>query len=213
MSGTFQAFNRIKDSYRDLPKLDMSRFSEHDTVLIITDMINGFAHFGPLSSPRVAAIAAPIAKFGKQFETKGIKIIAFADAHSQDSPEFSSYPPHCMAGTDESKIVPEIAQTLTYQRIDKGSTNGYLEPRFQALMQANQWTKYVIVGDCTDICINQLAVTLKTHYNRLDQVVDVIVPVDLVDTYDFDLHAGDLLHIMGLYMMQQNGVELVKWEK
>lgn len=213
MSDAFQAFNHIKDSYRDLPALDMMRFSKQDTVLIITDMINGFAHFGPLSSPRVAAIATPIAKFGKQFEEKGIKIIAFADAHSESSPEFSSYPIHCIAGTDESRIVPEIAQNLTYQRIDKGSTNGYLEPEFQSIMHANQWTQYVIVGDCTDICINQLAVTLKTHYNRLDQVVDVIVPVNLVDTYDYDIHAGDLMHVMGLYMMQQNGVELVKWEK
>lgn len=212
MPKSFEAFKKIELSYKKLPKLDMMRFNKEDTVLLITDMINGFAHFGALASPRVAAIAVPIARIGKIFQDKGIEIIAFADAHSEDSPEFISYPPHCIAGTPESDIVPEISGALTFTRIDKGSTNAYLEPVFQKMIAKKRWTKFVVVGDCTDICINQLAVTLKTHFNRIDQQVDVIVPVDLVDTYDCELHEANLLHIMGLYMMQQNGVELVMGE-
>ncbi|MCK8060590.1 MULTISPECIES: isochorismatase family cysteine hydrolase [unclassified Fusibacter] len=212
MSKSIEAFERIRSSYEALEKIDLSQFSKDDTVLLITDMINGFAHFGALSSPRVLAIAQPIAEFAKLCEEKQIEILAFADAHTEKSPEFGSYPTHCLKGTEESEIVPEIATAVSFKRIDKNSTNAYLEPEFQKLLEGNpKWKNFIVVGDCTDICINQLAITLKTHFNRLDEKVNVIVPVDLVDTYDYDLHEGDLLHIMGLYMMEQNGVQLVKW--
>lgn len=206
------AFENIQRHLETLGRVNINEFSPSDTVFIITDMINGFAHQGALSSPRVKALCTPIAELAQAFEAKGIAIIAFADTHPENSPEFTSYPPHCMAGTDESEIVPEIKNVLkTLRRIDKNSTNGYQEPEFQALLAQNpQWTNFVVVGDCTDICIQQFAVTIKTHFNRINQAVRVVVPADKVQTYDYDLHHGDLLHTMALYMMLQNGVEVVR---
>lgn len=214
MSRSFEAFQAIMDSFKTLDVIETKTLAADKTVIIITDMVNGFAHFGALSSPRVAKIAKPIADFVGPLANRGVKVIAFADAHSQASPEFSSYPPHCMKGTPESELVPEIKDQFSYELIEKNSTNGYLEPRFQTLLaENNQWETFIIVGNCTDICISQLAITLKTHFNRMDQKVDVMVPVDLVDTYDYGVHEGDLLHVMGLYMMQQNGVFLYQWRR
>lgn len=206
------AFENIQRHLESLGSTHIDEFNQSDTLFIITDMINGFAHEGALSSPRVKALCNPIANLAQAFEAKEIPIIAFADTHPENSPEFTSYPPHCLGGTEESDIVPEIKNALkTLKRIDKNSTNGYQEPEFQTLLAQNpQWTNFVVVGDCTDICIQQFAVTLKTHFNRLNQTVRVIVPADKVQTYDYDLHHGDLLHTMGLYMMVQNGVEVVK---
>jgi len=37
----------------------------------------------------------------------------------------------------------------------------------------------------------------------------VIVPVNTVDTYELGLHDAELTHIMALYNMSINGIELV----
>lgn len=68
---------------------------------------------------------------------------------------------------------------------------------------------FIITGNCTDICVQQFAITLKTWFNRQNIKVRVIVPVNAVETYDFGLHDGDLMNVMALYNMMINGVEVV----
>lgn len=36
-----------------------------------------------------------------------------------------------------------------------------------------------------------------------------MVPVDAVDTFDSDMHNGDLMNVMALFMMMRNGIEVV----
>lgn len=92
----------------------------------------------------------------------------------------------------------------------KNSTNGFLEPAFQSWLQERPDKDiFLVTGDCTDICIQQFAVTLKTWFNRQNRVCRVIVPRARVDTYDAGLHAGDLVHAMALFNMMTNGVEIV----
>jgi nicotinamidase-related amidase len=95
--------------------------------------------------------------------------------------------------------------------IPKNSTNGFLEERFQGWLEANpQINAFIITGDCTDICIQQFSVTLKTWFNMQNKKARVIVPINAIDTYDLGLHNGDLMNIMGLYNMMLNGIEVVK---
>jgi len=49
---------------------------------------------------------------------------------------------------------------------------------------------------------------LKAWFNVQNRKVRVIVPINAVETYDLDLHDGDLMHVMALYNMMINGVEL-----
>ncbi len=37
----------------------------------------------------------------------------------------------------------------------------------------------------------------------------MIVPANTVETYDLGLHSGDLMHVMALYNMIINGIEVV----
>jgi len=57
-----------------------------------------------------------LAKFviGEKYEK-----IAFADCHTDESPEFDAYPKHCMKGTAESEIVDEIKNIGGYTLIEK----------------------------------------------------------------------------------------------
>jgi nicotinamidase-related amidase len=201
----------LYDDLSGLPELSLNDLKTETAVLVLMDLVNGFARNGALQSPRVAALIPGAVKLINAFDCLGVTKIAFADSHSNVSPEFESYPPHCLAGTVEEEIVDELKTIGGYQLIPKNSTNGFLEAAFQKWLRENRpIDTFIVVGDCTDICIQQFAITLKAWFNHNDQKVRVIVPVDLVDTYDFGLHNAELMNAMALYNMMGNGVEVVK---
>lgn len=211
IANSTKALSRIFDEIERCPSLDLHTLDPKTTALLIVDMVNGFATTGPLSSPRIDALTPRIAQLSRQMDRLGIQKIAFADHHTEDSPEFKSFPPHCLSGTEESEVVTPIREVGNYRLIKKNSTNGYLEPEFQAwLKEHKEVATFILVGDCTDICILQLALSLKTHFNRLNLESRIIVPSTHVDTYDLGSHQGDLLHLMGLYLLMTNAVEVVK---
>lgn len=208
---SIETLKAILDELEAKPALELKRLEPDNTVLVIVDMVNGFAREGALRSPRIEALIPEIARLSRECDGCGIRKIAFADCHTNESPEFSSYPPHCIAGTRESEIVDELAETGGYHLISKNSTNGFHEESFREWMKEYPMIDtFIIVGDCTDICVEQLSVTLKTHFNKLNRKSRVIVPVNAVDTYDLGMHNGDLMNIMALYSMMGNDVEIVK---
>lgn len=200
----------IFDMLATAPMVKLSDLPQGQTVLVIIDMVNGFAREGVLRSPKVEDLIPGICRLAKTCGELNIKKIALADCHQDISPEFEAYPVHCLAGTKEAEIVDEIQKIGDYDLIPKNSTNGFLEAGFQTWLLANQSINtFIITGDCTDICVQQFAVTLKTWFNMQNQRVRVIVPVNAVDTYDYDLHNSDLVNVMALYNMVINGIEVV----
>ena len=113
-------------------------------------------------------------------------------------------------GSYEGEIVDEIKEVGGYTLIPKNSTNGFLEEEFQKWFEQNhKIDTFIVTGDCTDICVQQFAIALKTWFNMQNKKARVIVPVDAVETYDFGTHNGDLMNAMALYNMMINGVEVV----
>lgn len=210
-SNAGKALESIYDTLEALKPLRLKELEADKTALIAVDMINGFAKAGALYSPRIEALIPPIARLSEACKALDIPQIALADSHPDDTPEFFSYPPHCMMGTVESELVDELKSAGPFLVIPKNSTNGFLEPEFQAWLSGQEYLDtFVVVGNCTDICIEQFATTLKCYFNRLSRPVRVIVPMNLVDTYDFGTHHGDLMHAAALMMLLGNGIEVVK---
>lgn len=206
-----EILNEINNMLEKLPAIKLEDFESEKTALAIVDMINGFVREGPLMSGRVEAIIPEIVRLSKKCDKMNIKKIAFADNHTNDSPEFGSYPRHCIIGTSESEIVDEIKETGGYVLIPKNSTNGFLEEAFQDWLDKNRQTDtFIITGCCTDICVQQFAITLKTWFNKNNKNSRVIVPVNAVETYDLGPHNAELANMMALYNMLINGVEVVK---
>ncbi len=205
-----RALDKITDSIRSLPSLSLEQLVEDNAVLIIVDMINGFVKAGPLASPNVLAINDRIAGLAAACAENGIPVAALADCHTLSSPEFSSFPAHCLEGSAETELTDEIRAIKKITRIEKNSTNGMLEPRFKEWLREYGSGTYVIVGCCTDLCVQQLALTLKTSFNRTNRISRVIVPADFVATYDLDVHNAGLTGTMALYNMMLSGIELCK---
>lgn len=203
-----KALDKIANMINRLPSLRLEQLIEDNAVLIIVDMINGFVSEGPLASPNIRAINDSIAELARACSSNGIPVAALADCHTLSSPEFSSFPPHCLEGSAETELTDELRSIGSITRIEKNSTNGMLEPRFKEWLREYGSGTYVIVGCCTDLCIQQLALTLKTSFNRANSTSRVIVPSSCVATYDLGFHDANLTGYMSLYNMMLGGVEL-----
>lgn len=97
--------------------------SKKDLILMV-DMINGFCFEGNMASPNIANLIPKIKVFIEKNLANDVAITHYVDAHPQDAQEFKTYPVHCLAGSNESKVVSE----LDYPKIkviNKNSTNGF----------------------------------------------------------------------------------------
>jgi len=207
---SIKTLEQIYDMIEKLPSVRLSDLNPEETALVIVDMINGFVREGALQSPRAEALIPEISRLSEACDKHKIAKIAFADNHTGLSPEFDSYPEHCLAGTSESEIVDELKEIGGYLLIPKNSTNGFHEEEFRKWLAQNQGINtFIVTGVCTDICVQQFAITLKTWFNKMNRKSRVIVPANAVDTYDLGVHDAELAHIMALYNMSINGIELV----
>lgn len=210
LTNSANTLGNIVDMFSALPELELKNLNNEQTALVIVDMVNGFTREGALQSSRIEGIIPEIAALSQSCDDLNIIKLAFGDNHTEASPEFAAYPPHCMEGTTEAEVVDEIKDVGGYKLIPKNSTNGFLEEEFHKWMGENpQINTFIITGDCTDICILQFAVTLKTWFNKKNEMARIIVPLNAVETYDLGLHDGDLVNVMALFNMLINGIELV----
>lgn len=201
-------YKSLLSNLENLKSLSIYNLDLNKTGLFIVDMNNGFAKEGVLSSPRVEEIIEPIADFGKALSSKINTIVAFTDTHDEDAVEFKSYPAHCLRGDMESEVVKEILAIDNLEIIEKNSTNGFFAIDIEKYKDLDN---FIVVGCCTDICVYQFVLTLKTYFNQNNLDKNIIVPMNLVETYDIDMvHSGDFLNTIFLNSMMQNGINVVK---
>ncbi len=204
-----QALSEYQNTQRALPCTPASALKDGKTALVIVDMVNGFLTEGVLASPRSASVLPAVEELLRFAKAQNIPAAAFADCHEPDAIEFSAFPPHCIQGTSESEIAPSLCEIGGFERIEKNSTNGFLTDGFQAFLAAHPaCERFVVCGVCTDICVMQFALSLKTYGNQMNRKLEVLVPVNTVETYDAPGHNGDLMQTMALQIMAQAGITL-----
>ncbi len=179
------------------------------TALVIVDMINGFLTEGVLASPRSASVLPETETLLHFFKMHHLPCVAFADCHEPDCIEFQTFPPHCIRGSSESRIAPSLEAIGGFVRIEKNSTNGFLTPEFQAFFTQHQELERIVVcGVCTDICVMQFCLTLKTYCNQQNRKLEILLPVNAVETYDAPGHDAEQMQAAALQIMAQAGIHL-----
>ncbi len=205
---------------------DMQEDAKAGRVAVFSvDMIKGFCTEGPLSSPRVQGIAPEVvATFENAYKIGVRNFVLPQDAHTPDAVEFESYPPHCIAGTSEAETIPELAElpfASDFTIVPKNSLNPFYGTELAGwLSQHQDLNTAVVIGDCTDLCVHEMAMHLKLNANAHNQKMRVIVPANAVQTFDTPLetakklgilpHSGDVMHLLFLYYLRLNGVEVVR---
>lgn len=207
MEKMLAALTALQSSLENLPPLELEALDPARTLIFTVDMNVGFARKGALASPRTAGKVPAAAAFLAHCREKNLPVYGITDTHPADCREFDAYPPHCIEGTEECAILPELAPYIL-KTFPKNSTNAVFAPEILGLCGTADTV--VITGCCTDICIYQFAVGLKTWANQQGRRLEVTVPVSLCDTYDAPGHDAGLMNLVFFSSMAANGVKLVQ---
>ncbi len=207
-------------------EVSMSRLTDYYNALIIVDMLKGFCHTGSLQSPHNDALKQPIANLVAKFQGP---ILSVQDAHEQNDKEFQAFPPHCQKDSEESELVKPIAEALKNHQNWDILYKRTLSPFFGAddysdwlhKCLVNGIKNFNVVGNCTDLCVHQTALSTDMWLAEQNSNASVSVITNLVNTYDMPIkstpegaipHPRDLYHTVFLHHMALNGVRLLKIE-
>ena len=186
------------------PTLMLKTLAGKKVMLVVVDMVKGFCEKGALSSPRCKEIVPEILRLNEQL--KGADRIFVRDSHTDGSSEFGYFPPHCVG--EESELIPELA-ALGGTQVLKNSTNAFVQ-LVSARSGLLDYDAVIITGVCTDICVMQLALSIRAYISEFNGKGSVIVLTDAVETYDTPTHNADLYNMMALKLMEQSGVLVFK---
>ena len=180
-----------------------------NTKIVIVDMVNGFVKEGALHDEHIMGIVDNIKSLIDH--KRDADIIVLEDNHEDNCMEFNSFPVHCLNGTSESKTIDELQYVFGLDNfkvcVHKNSTNGIFKLIDNKLIDEGE---YVLVGCCTDICVMQLALALKTYGNEYNKDIKVKVIEDACDTYHASYHDRNEYEKASKLVMSVAGVEIAK---
>ena len=171
-------------------------------------MLRGFLEEGnPLyCGARARRIIPNIQRLLEQEIAQGSKLFYLCDHHASDDLEFNMFPPHCIEGTPETEIIPELSRypgEIMPKRRFSGLFDTPLEERLKALHPET----VIVCGVCTDICV------LHTVADARNRDYPVEVPVDCVASFDEQAHQSALQHmekVLGAKLIRSRIAELPK---
>lgn len=158
--------------------------------VLVIDMLRGFLEEGyPLyGGAEVRGIIPRIQGLLERELNLGSKIFFICDNHDPDDLEFEMFPPHCITGTVEAEVIPELAkypgEVITKKRYS-GFFGTLLEVRLKELKPA----KIIVCGVLTNICV------LHSVADARNRDYQVEVPVDGVASPDEKAHQFALEHM------------------
>ena len=168
-------------------------------VVLVVNMLRGFLEEGhPLFCGDDARAIIPRTRAVIERElASGGSAIFIADNHDPDDLEFQIFPPHCIRGSIESEIVPELADIVeTY--LPKRRYSAFFDTDLDERLKKLAPAKIIIVGVCTDICV------MHTASDARNRDYTVEVPTDCVASFDETAHNNALQHmksILGVKLM------------
>lgn len=194
----------------------MKRIEEYKKVLYVIDVVNGFIYDGKMHDQYIERIINPIKNLVEQFLNDDEAVVFFKEAHTKDSIEFDSHPEHCLIGNIQAEVVDQLKVYLGNDNVyefNKNSTSGIFAPGYSEFQKKLiNVEEEVMVGDCTDICINNFAIPRKMQLNEENRRVNLVVPVNCVETFNNpDIpHDRDLYNFMAFKLLEQAGINLVE---
>jgi nicotinamidase-related amidase len=112
------------------------------------------------------------------------------DNHKPDDLEFQMFPKHCLVGTPEAEIIPELAQWVRKDNvIPKQRYSGFFSTTLDARLKRLKIDKLIICGVCTNICVMHTASDARNRDYKVE------VPTDCVATFDPQQHQWALQHM------------------
>ena len=158
--------------------------------ILVIDMVRGFLEEGhPLYCGAKARDIIPNIQRVLEKELKqGAKVFYPCDHHKPDDPEFKLFPPHCIEGTPEVELIPELSQ-YHGEIIPKRHFSAFYDTSLERKLKELNPEVIVICGVCTDICV------MHTVADARNRGYEVEIPVDCVASFDNKAHFFALEHM------------------
>lgn len=169
-------------NYEVKSSLDVSK---DDSVLLVVDMQNDFAHEdGTLYNPEARESIPVIQKLVTKARKSDVPVWFTKDTHVKNDPEFKIWGEHCLRGSEGWKIVEELQPREQNRVFEKSRYDGFYGTELDHQMTIHDRDTLVIVGTVANICVHYTAASAGLRY------YNVIHPVDGISALtEFDYHA------------------------
>lgn len=171
-------------------------------VVLVVDMQRGFLEEGnPLfCGPAARRIIPKVQKLLDREIARGSTIIFTADTHAPDDLEFKMWPPHCVEGTAEVEIIPELAG-YPGEKVPKTRYSAFYGTDLGQRLEQLQPEKVLVCGCATDICVLHTVTDARNRDHRVQLYTDCVAVID-----------EDMARFALKHMERILGVELVSLE-
>jgi nicotinamidase/pyrazinamidase len=158
--------------------------------VLVVDMLRGFLEEGyPLyMGEECRSIIPNIKRLLESESAAGAKIFFICDNHAPDDLEFKMFPPHCIEGTIETEVIPELA-SYSGEIIPKRRYSGFFDTELEEKLKQLNPEKLIVCGVATNICV------MHTVADARNRDYEVEVPVDCVASFNEEAHRFALDHI------------------
>ena len=161
-------------------------------VVLVVDMVRGFLEPGHnlYCGDDSRKIISSVRDLLKREIEAGSHALFISDHHDPDDLEFQVFPVHCVKGTEEPEVIPELAEFVNdSNRVPKNRYSGFYNTDLAQRLVRLKPDKLIVCGVCTDICV------LHTTSDARNRDYPVEVPADCVATFDPDAHRWALRHL------------------
>jgi nicotinamidase-related amidase len=159
-------------------------------VVIVVDMLRGFLEReGALYCGDAARDIIPrVRELLTNEIRRGSQVFYVCDNHLPDDLEFRMFPRHCVEGTQEAEIIPELIE-FPGEVVRKRRYSAFFGTNLDEMIRKAAPGKLIMCGVCTSICV------LFTVADARNRDYEVEVPADCVADFDADAHNFALRHM------------------
>ena len=159
-------------------------------LVLVIDMVIGFMEAGRnlYCGDSARKIIPNIHELIEIEKASGSNIIFIVDTHDPDDLEFQMFPVHCVRGTEECEVIPELVEYATVI-LPKRRYSAFYKTNLTEQLCTLKPKNIIICGVCTDICI------MHTVADARNRDYTVTVPTNCVATFDQEAHRYALRHM------------------
>ena len=191
----------------------MKELEKYEKAIYIVDMNNGFVNFGAMANPKYNELVPEQVKLVNKIRKENGLVNFILEGHNLDALEFKTYPKHCVLGTDEAKLIPELIKeqdkenTKTYY---KNCINGMLNRDLQDdIKNLKKLREIIVAGVCTDLCVMDFARTYLRYLDQINKETKLFVVKNATDTFDAPGHNREEWTDIAYKVMAQAGAIVV----
>ena len=192
----------------------MENLNKYEKAIYIIDMNNGFVNFGAMANLKYNDLVPEQLKLINKIRKEQGLVNFILEGHNDSALEFNTYPKHCVLGTDEAKLIPELIKeqdkedTKTYY---KNCINGMLNRDLQDnIKELKRLKEIVVAGVCTDLCVMDFARTYLRYLDQIDKQARLFVVRNATDTFDAPEHDRNEWTDIAYKVMAQAGAIIVE---